>query len=344
MSKQVKDFAYVLSNYLSVYLPGMKGVSPNTILSYRDTFSLFLWFCKEQRGISPERLSFQQMDRTLVEDFLNWLETDRNCSISTRNQRLAALRAFFRYLQIHHPEQLLLCQQMIQIPSKKAQEKAMGYLSLEGLELLLSIPDTSSRQGRRDLVLLSLLYDTGARVQEIVDLCCVDVRAQNPATERLSGKGGNVRIVPLSTDMSKLLRSYMEEQAKYGQAKETYPLFTNRSGEKMTRAGVAYILKKYMDAARSSSPGILPERFSPHCLRHSKAMHLLQAGVNLVYIRDLLGHTDLRTTEIYARAETKAKREALEAASPIKSESQFPSWTDDNSLISWLQSFGHSNS
>ena len=153
-----------------------------------------------------------------------------------------------------------------------------------------------------------------------------------------------MRIVPLSTDMSKLLRSYMEEQAKYGQTKETYPLFTNRSGEKMTRAGVAYILKKYMDAARSSSPGILPERFSPHCLRHSKAMHLLQAGVNLVYIRDLLGHTDLRTTEIYARAETKAKREALEAASPIKSESQFPSWTDDNSLISWLQSFGHSNS
>ena len=151
MSKQVKDFAYVLSNYLSVYLPGMKGVSPNTILSYRDTFSLFLRFCKEQRGISPERLSFQQMDRTLVEDFLNWLETDRNCSISTRNQRLAALRAFFRYLQIHHPEQLLLCQQMIQIPSKKAQEKAMGYLSLEGLELLLSIPDTSSRRGRRDL-------------------------------------------------------------------------------------------------------------------------------------------------------------------------------------------------
>ena len=117
-----------------------------------------------------------------------------------------------------------------------------------------------------------------------------------------------------------------------------------QANEKMTRAGVAYILKKYMDAARSSSPGILPERFSPHCLRHSKSMHLLQAGVNLVYIRDLLGHTDLRTTEIYARAETKAKREALEAASPIKSESQFPSWTDDNSLISWLQSFGHSNS
>lgn len=220
----------------------------------------------------------------------------------------------------------------------------MGYLSLEGLELLLSIPDTSSRQGRRDLVLLSLLYDTGARVQEIVDLCRVDVRIQFPATVRLSGKGGKVRIVPLSTDMSKLLQSYMEEQAKCGRAKENCPLFANRSGKKMTRAGVTYILRKHMDDARDRCPGILPERFSPHCLRHSKAMHLLQAGVNLVYIRDLLGHTDLRTTEIYARAETKAKREALEAASPIKSERQFPSWTDDNSLISWLQSFGHSSS
>lgn len=174
--------------------------------------------------------------------------------------------------------------------------------------------------------------------------CRVDVRIQFPATVRLSGKGGKVRIVPLSTDMSKLLQSYMEEQAKCGRSKENCPLFTNRSGKKMTRAGVAYILRKHMDDARDRCPGILPERFSPHCLRHSKAMHLLQAGVNLVYIRDLLGHTDLRTTEIYARAETKAKREALEAASPIKSERQFPSWTDDNSLISWLQSFGHSSS
>ena len=325
MSNRPTDFAYALSKYLVSYLPGVKGVSENTVLSYRDTFSLFLIFCDEHRGIAPERLSFQQIDRPLIEDFLAWLETNRNCSVSTRNQRLAALRAFFRYLQIHHPEHLLLCRQIIDIPAKAARQKAMNYLSLEGIALLLSIPDTAKRQGRRDLVLLSLLYDTGARVQEIADVVSSDVRTEFPATIRLVGKGGKARIVPLSTDMAKLVRSYMNELTHPGRVEGAKPLFCNRSGQKMTRAGIAYILEKYADMARRASPGVLPDTLSPHCLRHSKAMHLLQGGVNLVYIRDLLGHADLRTTEIYARAESEAKRKALEKASPIKSNSAFPS-------------------
>ena len=340
MNKRPADFAYALSKYLAFYLPGVQGVSENTVLSYRDTFSLFLIFCNKNRGIAPEQLSFQQIDRPLIEDFLAWLETNRSCSVSTRNQRLAALRAFFRYLQTHHPEHLLLCRQIIDIPSKAARQKAMNYLSIDGIALLLSMPDTSKRQGRRDLVLLSLLYDTGARVQEIADVVSSDVRTEFPATIRLSGKGGKVRIVPLSTDMAKLAESYMNELTHTGHVESTKPLFCNRSGQKMTRAGIAYILEKYADMARRASPGVLPDTFSPHCLRHSKAMHLLQGGVNLVYIRDLLGHTDLRTTEIYARAESEAKRQALEKASPIKSNSVFPSWAEDSGLLAWLQSFG----
>lgn len=340
MSKQTKDFAYALSKFLSVYLPGIKGVSENTVLSYRDTFSLFLRFCRDVRGIPPEKLTFKRIDRVLVEDFLAWLEQSRNCTVSTRNQRLAALRSFFRYLQTAFPEQMLLCQQILQIPIKTSRERAMNYLSVEGVSLLLSQPNTANRCGQRDLVLLSLLYDTGARVQEIVDLCYTDVRIQSPATVRLSGKGGKVRIVPLSTGMANLLLPYMDTLTKQGRARDFEPLFSNRSGQKMTRAGVAYILKKYMNLARQNMPGILPETFSPHCLRHSKAMHLLQAGVNLVYIRDLLGHTDLRTTEIYARAETDAKRKALDAASPIKRATAYPSWTEDDALVSWLQSLG----
>lgn len=340
MSKRSADFAYALSKYLTSYLPGVQGVSENTVLSYRDTFSLFLIFCNKNRGIAPEQLSFQQIDRPLIEDFLAWLETNRSCSVSTRNQRLAALRAFFRYLQTHYPEHLFLCRQIIDIPSKAARQKAMNYLSLEGIALLLSMPDTSKRQGRRDLVLLSLLYDTGARVQEIADVVPSDVRTEFPATIRLSGKGGKARIVPLSTDMAKLVESYMNELIHTGHVESTKPLFCNRSGQKMTRAGIAYILEKYADMARQASPGVLPDTLSPHCLRHSKAMHLLQGGVNLVYIRDLLGHTDLRTTEIYARAESEAKRQALEKASPIKSNSVFPSWAEDSGLLAWLQSFG----
>lgn len=340
MSKQPKDFAYALSTYLSVYLPGTKGVSENTVLSYRDTFSLLLVYCRDHLGIVPERLSFQKVDRALIEGFLVWLETSRNCSISTRNQRLAAIRSFFRYLQVYYPEHLILCREIIHIPSKSSQERVMSYLDLDGLKVLLSMPIPSTRQGRRDMVLLSLLYDSGARVQEIVDLRRVDVRTSFPATVRLSGKGGKIRIVPLSTDMAKLLRSYLEELARTGSANDADPLFHSRSRQKMTRAGIAYILAKYVDMARQRVPGCVPASFSPHCLRHSKAMHLLQAGVNLVYIRDLLGHTDLRTTEIYARAETEAKRKALEAASPIKNDETCPSWTEDDHLLTWLQSFG----
>lgn len=343
MSKHPKDFAYALSTYLSVYLPGTKGVSENTVLSYRDTFSLLLIYCRDYLGIAPEKLSFHQVDRTLIEGFLTWLETSRNCSISTRNQRLAAIRSFFRYLQVHYPEHLLLCREIINIPSKVAKERAMSYLGLDGLKALLSMPNPSTRQGRRDMVLLSLLYDSGARVQEIVDLRRADVRTAFPATVRLSGKGGKVRIVPLSTDMAQLLQSYLEELAQTGGNKDTDSLFRSRSGQKMTRAGVAYILAKYVDMVRQQAPGSVPDSFSPHCLRHSKAMHLLQAGVNIVYIRDLLGHTDLRTTEIYARAETDAKRKALEAVSPIKSDGKYPSWTADDQLLTWLQSFGRAD-
>lgn len=342
MSKRPSDFAYALSNYLTVYLPGTKGVSENTVLSYRDAFSLFLTFCHAHCGIAPEHLSFQQIDRGMIEDFLNWLENERHVSVSTRNQRLAALRAFFRYVQVFYPEQLLTCRQIIDIPSKSTQQKVMNYLSLDAIELLLSMPDTTKRQGRRDAVLLSLLYDTGARVQELADVCRSDVRTDFPATIRLIGKGNRVRIVPLSTATAKLVQMYFDETKRLSRTQDVVPLFTNRAGQKMTRAGIAYILKKYANLARKAAPGSIPDTISPHCLRHSKAMHLLQNGVNLVYIRDLLGHADLRTTEIYARAETEAKRKALNEASPIKSEMAFPSWTEDDSLLSWLQHFGSS--
>lgn len=343
MSKKPNvTFSYALSNFLSSYLPDTKGVRENTILSYRDTFSLFLIYCREQYGIAPEKLSFKKIDRQLVEDFLKWLENERHCSISTRNQRLTAIRSLFRYIEIYYPEHLLLCEQIISIPSKTAQQKPMNYLSKEETELLLSLPNTRKRQGQRDAMLLSLLYDTGARVQEIVDVRSQDVRLEFPATIRLSGKGGKVRIIPLSTGTANLMQLYMGNLYSINGNTNT-PLFCNRSGQKMTRAGITYILEKYAKMARQIS-GTFPDTLSPHCLRHSKAMHLLQEGVNLVYIRDLLGHTDIRTTEIYAHADSSAKRKALEKASPIKSSQQFPSWTEDDSLLSWLQSFGRPSS
>ncbi len=221
----------------------------------------------------------------------------------------------------------------------KAPEGQFNYLTVDGIAALLAQPDISTKAGRRDAALLSLLYDSGARVQEIVDLTIGDIRFISPATVKLTGKGRKTRIVPLLSGPESLLKAYMKDY-DLEQSPSTHPLFCNRSGVKFTRAGIAYTLKKYADMARSTSPDLIPETVTPHCLRHSKAMHLLQANVNLIYIRDLLGHSEIKTTEIYARADTSLKRQALEKASPVNQQIQYPAWTDDDDLMSWLSSFG----
>lgn len=237
------------------------------------------------------------------------------------------------------PEAAAQCQEVLAIRTAKAPEGQLNYLTVEGVAALLAQPDISTRAGRRDAAMLSLLYDSGARVQELVDLTIGDVRFISPATVKLTGKGRKTRIVPLLSGPESLLRVYMKDY-KLEQASSTHPLFCNRIGEKFTRAGIAYTLKKYADMARKTSPDLIPETVTPHCLRHSKAMHLLQANVNLIYIRDLLGHSEIKTTEIYARADTSLKRQALEKASLLNQQIQYPAWTDDDDLMIWLNSFG----
>lgn len=333
------DFAYHLSKFLSSYLPGQRNVSENTILSYRDTFKLLLIFCKEEKHIPPERLTFDKFNRTIIEDFLHWLKEVRKNKVSTCNQRLGAIHAFFLYLQYEMLDKMALCHEILSIRYSKAPETILNYLTVEGIEEILSKPDITTKSGRRDITLLSLMYDTGARVQELADLTVGDIRFVTPATVRLFGKGRKARIVPLLSGTEKLLQAYVKE-LKLQPNELDHPLFCNRAKQKITRAGITYILKKYATEARASKPYLIPDILSPHCIRHSKAMHLLQANVNLVYIRDLLGHSDLKTTEGYARADSEQKRKALEAANPIKTKVQFPTWTDDDSLMEWLKTFG----
>ena len=340
MSKKAKkDFAYYLSRFLSVYLPGQRNVSNNTILSYKDTFRLILLFAKTEKGIPSNKLSISDLQRSFFEEFLQWLKSVRKNSISTCNQRLGAIHAFFIYLQYELPEAASQCQEILAMRTMKAPEGQLNYLSVDGISTLLAQPDMRTKAGRRDAALLSLMYDSGARVQEIADLTIGDVRFISPPTIKITGKGRKTRIVPLLSGPEKLLKAYMADY-KLTQAASTRPLFCNRSGEKFTRAGIAYILKKYADMARKSAPNLIPDTVTPHCLRHSKAMHLLQANVNLIYIRDLLGHSEIATTEIYARADNTLKRQALEKASPISSQSQYPAWTDDDDLMTWLSTFG----
>lgn len=334
------DFAYYLTNFLSRYLPGIAGLSQNTIMSYRDTFSLFLEFCSTNKKIKPEKVSLEHLSRKLVEEYLEWLEKTRKCITSTRNVRLAAFYSFCRYLQMEFPDFMHPAQQILSIPMKKNRKVSIEYITLEAIKSLLAKPDCSTKRGRRDMVLLSLLYDSGARVQELVDITVRDIRITYPATVKLTGKGNKTRVVPLMKPMAELLKSYLQENQLLEPNTFDCPLFCNRSKNKLTRAGITYIVNKYATNAIKETPELFPKKISPHCFRHSKAMHLLQSGVNLIYIRDFLGHVDIQTTEVYARVDGEMKRKALEKNSNCAVSEKVPMWQNDKDLMNWLKNLG----
>lgn len=331
------DFANHLSQYLSVYLPGVSGLSTNTIASRRDSFMLLLQYLRDVKGIAPEKTAISTLTPELISSFLNWLESEQGCRISTRNLRLSALKAFFRYLQIQTPDYMYQCQQIASLPLKKQPEQGLEYLSLAGVKAVLDTLSSDSKAGLRDTVLISLLYDSAARVQEIADMRVGDVRFKKPPTLRLTGKGKKTRTIPIMEPTANLIKIYLERVHKSPSHTES-PLFYNRCGTKLTRAGITYILGKYVGMARDSCPELIPNTVSPHSMRHSKSMHMLNAGIPLIYIRDYLGHSEIATTEIYARCDTEQKRQAIEkASSPIRSDG-ISLWHADSSLMDWLSS------
>lgn len=333
------DFSYYLSRFLTIHLPDELGASKNTISSYRDAFVLLLIYLRDVELTPVERVSLKDITRSRIESFLNWIETERKCSAQTRNVRLAAIHSFFRYLQYEDIDHLIEWQRILSIPVKKNQKGHINYMSIEGIKLLLEMPDRNSKFGRRDLALLSLMYDTAARVQEIADLTPRMICLESPATIKLIGKGQKARIVPLMNPQVKILKAYMDEWNLIEPFADKYPLFFNKKREKLTRAGIGYILDKYIQMARKIDPLIVPDKFTCHCLRHSKSMHLLQAGVNLVYIRDILGHKSIQTTEVYARADSKQKRKAIEDAYSDVVPKEEGKWHNSEDLLDWLKNF-----
>ena len=331
------NFAKYLTDFFTLYLSKQKNVSHNTIRSYRDTFKLLLTYCQTAKGISTEKLMLSHLSSEWLIDFLEWLETDRKCSIATRNQRLAALHSFFRYVQTEEPAGLFHFQKITAIPMKKTQKPVVDYLSHEAVKLLLAQPDKHTAKGRRDLTLMSVLYDTGARVQELIDIKVRDVILQEPATITLFGKGNKIRRVPIMKNTLALLQAYIAEHRLDQLSRNEEPLFINNQHHKLTKEGISFIIAKYTQFARQIST-IIPIKIKPHMLRHSKAMHLLQAGINLIYIRDFLGHVDIKTTEIYAKADTETKRKAIENLYPDLIDSNLPDWNQDQALLSWLSS------
>ena len=332
MSKiYLSDF---LSDYLTRYLPLQKGVSPNTIKSYRDAFIVFLRYCRDELKIKPEKLTIEQLSRKNIEDYLLWLEKDQGCAVSTRNHRLTVIHALMRYIAIEEPQYMAKCQEILVINFKKQAKKEVEYLTIDEMKIIFNQPDINKKNGQRDLAMLSLLYDSGARVQELVDLKLKDIRFIKPATLTLTGKGNKTRIVPLMPDTGALIEKYINN---YKITSPEQYLFVNKMKQKLTRSGVEYIISKYVTQAQDKHPEITISKVTPHIFRHSKAMHLVQANVNLIYIRDFLGHESVKTTEIYAKADSAAKREALEKASEkIIPESRYKDKKKEE-LIDWLK-------
>jgi integrase/recombinase XerD len=331
------DLSVHVTAFLTHYLAAQRSVSPNTIKAYRDVFTLLLRFCRDTRGIALERLCLEQIDVTLVEAFLDYLQEERRSAPRTLNHRLAALHAFFRYVQAEQPERMFQCQKILAIPLRRHAHSTVDYLSKECLAEILAQPDLRTTQGRRDAVLLSVLYDTAARVQELIDLSAGDVRLDPPAQVRLVGKGRKMRAVPLMDNTVLLLRDHMQENGLDRPEQFDQPVFSNRQRERLSRSGVRYILQKYVRKARNSHPG-LNRPVSPHTFRHSKGMHLLQSGISLEIIRDFLGHADVKTTQIYARANLEMKRRALEKLSDFTPVQKIPPWQQDKNLLEWLHS------
>jgi len=333
MKMKPTDFAYCLSNFLTTYLTGQRNLSINTIRSYRDTFSLFLKYFSNEKNISPEKISINTINKESIEGFLFWLESERGYGISSRNQRLAAIHAFFRYLQCEKPEHMFNCQRIISISLKKAPKKPPIYLSDEQIGKLLSMPNMQTEQGRRDATMLSLLYDSGARVQELADLTPRNLRLEEPLYITLTGKGRKTRHVPIMKQTATLLVAYIKEQKLNTCDKLDHPLFFNFRKEKLTRQGIGYILSKYAESLEVN------HNISAHVLRHSKAMALTKANVNPIYIRDILGHTDLKTTSVYSRSNIEMKRKALEKVDS-KAIPNILDWTADNGLMDFLKNLG----
>jgi len=337
--KKTNDFARYLSRFLTNYLSGEKNLSTNTVAVYRDTFRLFLLFCEQKMEVTPDRISISLLTKELVIDYLDWLELERKCSITTRNQRLSSIHGFIKYVQKELPENLFALQRILGISSRKTGKTIIPYLTEDELKILFQQPDVSTKQGKRDLVLLILMYDSAARVQELADIRIKDIRLNSPAVITLYGKGNKARQVPVLGKTKDLLSGYLEEHKKYpwGIAIADVPVFYNQKHQQLTRWGISYILNKYVELAKKHIGFTVNFPVTPHVLRHSKAMGMLKSGINLIYIRDFLGHSNVTTTEVYARADSEMKRNALEESYKELYTDKMPRWEDDENLMQWLK-------
>lgn len=327
------DLAPLVTAFFLRHLPTERNASPHTIAAYRDTFKLLLRFVNQTTSRPAAALQVEDLTPDRILEFLTALETTRRNTIRTRNARLAAIHSFFRYVLDSDPALAAPCQRVLAIPRKKSAHPVLGYLSDTELAHLLAQIDRSTTTGERDYLLIALLYDTGARIQELLDLAPRDFRLTPPSFVRLRGKGQRERVSPVLPQTARVVTRFLTTTGR--PLDDATSLLQNRHGQPLTRQGARYILAKYVKRARVSLPHLDRVHISPHTLRHTKAMHLLQSGVPLVTIKDILGHADVKSTEVYVQIDLEMKRDALtQAGTPTcaAKRSRVP-----KDLLAWLE-------
>jgi integrase/recombinase XerD len=311
IAKQPKSMlAKSLESFFRKHLTAQRGASLGTVNSYRDTLRLFLIFASQRTKKRPNQLRIEELDQEMVAVFLDHLEQERHNSVRTRNCRLAAIHSFFQYLASQDPTVMNLASMVLGIQGKRTTKPILGYIRQPDIETILAAPDRNKPLGRRDHALLLFLARTGARVSEAIGLNVGDLTLEWPSQVLLRGKGSKQRIVPLTKDTAAVLRAYIEDclAASHPQA----PVFLNARGRRLSRFGVIHILRQAVSTTNKTGLMVGTGSISPHTLRHSLAMGLLQSGIDPCTIQSLLGHASLNTTHQYMEADLDMKRRALE--------------------------------
>lgn len=330
--------AIMLQDFFSNHLPNLRGMSPNTIQSYRDSLVLLLRFLAVHKKRLVSSFDLEDIKPQDVQSFLIYLEHDRKNRITTRNIRLSAIHSYFRFVAARHPDRLEHAQRILGIPFKKTGSRIIDYLEYEEIEATLSAIDQATAKGRRDYTLLATMFNTGARVQEILDLKACDIQLTKPFQLRLTGKGRKQRCCPLWPQTAQLLRRLCRE-LKLDLTSEAR-LFQNCRATPLTRFGVRYILNKCLIRAQASIPSLRSKRLHPHSVRHSTAVALLKSGVDLSTIGQWLGHSSINTTNRYAVIDLNMKRKAISSVKPISGplRAHTAPWSRNRSVLDWLES------
>ncbi|MEV0291900.1 tyrosine-type recombinase/integrase [Kribbella sp. NPDC050820] len=308
----MSPIAPTLESFFAERLVKQRRVSPRTIASYRDSLKLLLAFAWQQTGKSPSALDWADLDAELIGAFLDHLETQRHNTIRTRNLRLTAIRALFTYATLRHPEHAALIQRVLAIPAKRFDKQLVSFLTTVEIDALLAAPDLSRWEGRRDRALLLAALQTGLRLTELTGLNSADVTLGTGANVRCLGKGRKHRAIPLTSPTQAVLRVWMAERA--GQPDQ--PLFPTRTGRRLSADAVQRLVHEHATTAARQCPSIRPDKLHPHVLRHSCAMSLLHAGVDTAVIALWLGHSDIRSTNVYLHADMAIKQRALDRTTP----------------------------